>query len=179
MKNCVLIIFVFLTISVSAVYGQNLLEKYPVVLSSKEKIDNDTSLRKLTLSNEEFMEHVDHGGELIGFYKDSVIVKVSVILYYSHGVERVNYYLEEKRVVSLSFMDETFDMYPYNEETNEFDYSKTERNFHGQYLFKDNKLIDQISTGHNRLEDDTIDIDRTVNSELIFYLDMISKKNAL
>lgn len=160
------------------VYGQDLLKKYPDVLLLKEKIDKDTSLRQVARSNEEFMEHGDHGGELIGYYKDSLIVKVSVTLYYTHGVERVNYYIEEKRVVSLSLMEETFDMYPYNEDNNKFDYSKTERNFHGQYVFNGNKLIDQISTRHNRFEDDSIDIERTIRSELIFYMDMISKKNA-
>jgi hypothetical protein len=179
MKRSVLILIVSFTVVVTSVYSQDLLGKYHDVLAYKEKIDKDTSLRPITLENEEFLEHIDHGGELIGYYKDSVIVKVTTTIYYSHGVEKVNYYVADSKVRHLLFMEESFDMYPYNEETGEFEYSKAYRNFYGQYVFKDDKLIDQISTGHNRFEDDTINISRTVYSELIYYLDMITIKNAL
>ena len=176
MKNSVLKIFVLFIINTNLTYSQDLLQKYPNVLSLKESIDKDTTLIEVTLANEEFLEHTDQGGELIGYYKDTILVKVKVIHYYTHGVENLSYYLQNKRYLPLSLMEETFDLYQYKEETNEFDFSKTERNFHGQYVFKDNKLIDQISTGHNRFEDETVDIQRTVNSELAIYKDLLAMK---
>lgn len=179
MISKVLIVIASLIASPQLVRSQDILEKYPDVLSYKQEIDNDTTLRPVTLENEEFLEHIDQGGELIGFYRDSFIVKVTTTLYYSHGKEIVNYYVAEDKVVNLLLMEETFDMYPYDEDKGEFDYANAYRNFYGQYVFKDNKLIDQISTGHNRFEDDTIDIARTVNSELVYYMDMIAMKNAI
>ncbi len=179
MKRSMLILILSFIVVAASVNSQGLLEKYPDVLAYKEKIDKDTTLRPITLENDEFLEHIDHGGELIGYYKDSVIVKATTTLYYSHGVEKVNYYLADSKVRHLLFMEESFDMYPYNEETGEFEYSKAYRNFYGQYVFKDDKLIDQISTGHNRFEDDTINIRQTVYSELVYYLDIITLKNAL
>lgn len=164
-----------LIVSANVVYGQSIIEKHPNIQSSKDRIDKDTTLRTITLSNEEFLEHVDQGGECVGYYRDSILVKVNVVLYYNHGVDRVKYYVTDGK---LFLMEETFDMYPYNEDLNEFDYSKTEINFHGQYVFKDYKLIDQISTGHNRFEDDTIDIKQTVLNEIHFYMDLIARKNA-
>jgi hypothetical protein len=178
MKISVLILIVSFIVVPTSVNSQDLLEKHPDALAYKEKIDTDTTLRPIILENEEFLEHIDHGGELIGYYRDSVIVKVTTTVYYSHGVEKVNYYVADSKVRHLLFMEESFDMYPYNEEIGEFEYSKAYINFYGQYIFKDGKLVDQISTGHNRFEDDTIDIERTVRSELRFYMDMIVKKNA-
>ena len=176
MKSIVLIVIVSLIATAQLVHSQDILEKHPGVLTYKQKIDSDTTLRSDTLENEEFLEHIDHGGILVGFYNDTLLVKVATTLYYSHGVEKVNYYVEGNAVASLVLREETFEMYPYNDETGEFEYSKAYISFHGQYVFNDGKLIDQISTGHNRFEDDTIDIGRTVRSELQYYLDMIIKK---
>ena len=178
MKSSVLILIVSFIVSAKLVQSQDVLEKYPDVLLYKEIIDKDTTLRPVSLENEEFLKHIDHGGELIGYYRDSLIVKVTTTLYYSHGVEKVNYYVGENQFAHLILMEETFDMYPYNDETGEFENSNAYRNFYGQYVFKDDKLIVQISTGHNRFEDDTIDIENTVRSELLYYMDMIAKKNA-
>ena len=48
--------------------------------------------------------------------------------------------------------------------------------FSGTYIFRNKQLIDQISTGDNRFEDDSIDAEETFLKELEFYKKKISEK---
>jgi len=65
----------------------------------------------------------------------------------------------------LVFVYETLQGFIYDDKLGEFDYSKTETNFIGCYYFRDKKLIDSETTGHNRFEDDSTDIETTLINE--------------
>ncbi|UAB85818.1 hypothetical protein INR75_07350 [Zunongwangia sp. SCSIO 43204] len=54
--------------------------------------------------------------------------------------------------------------------------NKFDGGFDGIYIFRNRKLIDQISLGHNRFEDDSIDAEETFLKELEIYKKKISKK---
>tara|TARA_B100000953_G_scaffold299747_1_gene300754 strand:+ start:1233 stop:1424 length:192 start_codon:yes stop_codon:yes gene_type:complete len=58
---------------------------------------------------------------------------------------------------------------------NKFDDQNFDGCFIGTYMFNDNRLIDHISLGHKRFEDDSIDIEETFLKELDFYSKKISE----
>jgi len=163
-------------LALSISFGQILEDKHPKVFSKVGEIDSDSTYRTVVLSNEGFLEHIDHGGHVTAYMQDTLLMKITVVLYYSHGKEIYKYFVFEGELI---YMEETFDSYEYNEELSEMNYEKTERNFHGQYVFETKKLIDFISLGHNRFEDDEIDIEKTILNDFIHYTKLIRKKEAL
>lgn len=154
-------------------WAQGIVENHPNVATAVHAIEGDSLLRSVVLTNEEFMDHVDEGGELTGYFRDSLLVKISVALYFSHGQVRMHYYLDQGELI---LMEESFDQYGYDVELNEMDYATTERTFHGQYVFSQGQLIDQISRGHNRFENDETDVQGTILSEFKHYKDLIHRK---
>lgn len=154
------------------VQGQALIDKYPEVQAMKMKIDLNDSLKSVKMENEEFLDHMtDGGGELIGFYDSTgTIRKIKVTVFISYGVQEHVFYLNEETPILI---DDTFQQFAWNEETSTFDYDRFDGGFHGTYIFQDGHLIDQISLGHNRFEDDQIDIEETFKSECESYLESI------
>jgi hypothetical protein len=157
-------------------YGQDISEKYPSLIDRVKEINQDKSLTIVTLENEEFLPQVtDGGGELTGYYKSGQIQKITRRIGLSYGVEIYEYYFTDGKLI---FVYETLDGFPYVERSGKFDYTKTERNFIGRYYFKRGKLIDSETTGHNRFEDDTIDIESTLTKEMIDCLDKLEKERS-
>jgi hypothetical protein len=167
-----LIIIIFLIIN-STLYGQDISDKYPDVIQRVEFINKDTSLTKVILENEEFLTQVtDGGGELIGYFKKGQIQKITRKIGLSYGIETYDYYFTNGQLI---FIYELLNGFIYNESISKFDYTKTEVNFTGRYYFKVNKLIDSETTGHNRFEDDTLDIETTLTKEMNECLDKLKR----
>lgn len=158
-------------------YGQDLIGKYPDIRNERIQIDKNDSLKKIVLENEEFLKNMtDGGGMLTGFYDEKKeIRKIQVQVFLSTGIQEYEFYLKNE---SLILILDDFKRFAWNEETNEFDYNKFDGGFSGIYLFKDERLIDQIRLGHNRFEDDQIDIEKTFMEELNYYLELIKKRLA-
>lgn len=156
------------------IQGQELIDKYPEYKSEKLKIDQNESLKSIKLENEDFLDNMtDGGGELIGFYDlTGTIRKIEVTIFISHGVQKYSFYLKEEIPF---FIDDNFQQFAWNEKTSTFDYNRFDNGFHGTYIFQDGHLIDHISLGHNRFEDDQIDIEETFRSEWENYLEKIKK----
>ena len=169
-------ILILLLLPIST-YGQDLVRKYPDIRNEKIQIDKNDSLKKIVLENEEFLEHMtDGGGILTGFYDEKKeIRKIQVQVFLSTGVQEYDFYLKNESPILI--LDD-FKRFAWNEKTNEFDYSKFDGGFSGTYLFKDEELIDQISLGHNRFEDDQIDIEKTFLEEFNYYLELMKKRLA-
>jgi hypothetical protein len=159
------------------IQGQGLIDKYPEIQTEKVKIDQNDSLKSVKMENEEFLDHMtDGGGELIGFYDLTRSVrKIKVTVFFSYGVQEFVFYLKEETPI---FIDDTFRQFAWNDETNTHDYNRFDGGFHGTYIFRDGHLIDHISLGHNRFEDDQIDIEETFKSECESYLEKIKKRLA-
>jgi hypothetical protein len=173
----VILILTFALVCTSS-YGQDIADKYPELIKRVGFINNDKSLTQVTLTNQEFMtEMTDGGGELIGFFKNKAIQKITRKVGRSYGIETYDYYFNNGQLV---FVYELFSGFVYKESTSMFDYTKTEINFIGRYYFKEDKLIDSETTGHNRFEDDTIDIETTLITEMKECREMLkaSKINA-
>ena len=171
-KHILTYIFV-LALSIS--FGQSLEDKHTEIFSIVGKIDSDSTYRTVVLSNEEFLDHIGHGGQITAYIQDTLLMKITVVLYYSHGKEVCKYFVFEGELI---YMEETFDSYEYNEELSEMNYEKIERNFQGKYVFETKKMIDLISLGHNRFEDDEIDCETTILNDFNRYIKLIRKKEA-
>lgn len=148
-KFALLCILAFIFNSTS--YGQSKSEMIEDTNELIEIIHMDTTLKSVTLQNEEFLDNMtDGGGELTGFFKNKKIYRIYQSIGISYGVEIKEFYYRKEKLI---FVREKFYSYMYDDSLKKFDYTKTETKFKGQYYFKDNKLIHYITTGHNRLEE--------------------------
>ncbi len=171
MKNIFILLFC-LIVCLSTI-AQDISDKYPSLIKRVKQINQDKSLTITTLENEAFLSQMtEGGGELTGFFKSGQIQKITRRIGLSYGVEIYEYYFTDGELI---FVYETFDGFRHIERSREFDYTKTERNFVGRYYFKNGKLIDSETTGHNRFEDDTIDIESTLIKEVNYCVDILRK----
>jgi len=128
-----------------------------------KSINSDSTLKKVTLNNEEFLDQVpDGGGQLTGFYKAGQIRKIVRWLGLSNGNEIFEFYFKNDQLI---FVYEEFHSFVYDDKKQVLRFDTTEKSFMGRYYFSDNKLIDFETTGHNRFEDDSIDPEKTLLTE--------------
>lgn len=155
--------------------AQDILERYPEIVEIKKSIDTNESLKSVILENDDFIDDsLDGGAELIGFYNGATqeVRKISITLFLSYGIQNYYFYLNNEKLVLVI---DKFKQFAYDEELNKFDNHNFDGKFVGTYIFSDNHLIDHISLGHNRFEDDSIDIEETWLKELDFYSKKISE----
>ena len=165
-----LVLLTFLTAS----YGQSKEDQIKAIRKEFTAINNATTLKKVTLENEEFLENMtDGGGALTGFYEAGTIRKIHQWVGLSNGIEIKEYYFKNGRLI---FVYEKFNSFVYDNDKAQFDQSKTERTFEGRYYFNNQKLIDYVTTGHNRFEDDSIDPEKTLLSEANDYMCLLIRK---
>lgn len=141
-----------------------------------KSIDTDTSFERITLTNEQFMSQMtDGGGELIGYFKKGKIQKITKRIGLSYGIETFDYYFFNEK---LLFIYETLNGFVPNDSLGTLDQTKTELNFIGRYYFKNKKLIDSETTGHNRFERDDIDMETVLLEETEDNLSMLKEKRS-
>ncbi|MES1221470.1 MAG: hypothetical protein ABUT20_38575 [Bacteroidota bacterium] len=161
--------------------GQNISQKYPELIKRIKSINQDSSFEKVILYNEEFMNQMsDGGGELIGYFKNDEPQKIIKKIGLSYGIETFDYYFTNG---SLIFIYETLNGFVYNDSLEKFDYTKTENNFIGRYYFKNNKLFDSETTGHNRFdgegfENGKLDMGTVLIKEMRESLETLKRKKA-
>ena len=174
MKDLCKLLAAILLLGTFSALGQDISNKYPELLKRVKQISTSNYDKIVTRENEEFMPQMtDGGGKLTGYYKNYQIEKITREIVLSYGIETFDYYFTEGRLI---FVYETLRGFPYDEDLGKFDYTKTKINFVGRYYFRDNKLIDSETTGHNRFEDDTIDIETTLIKEMKDNLDQLDSK---
>ncbi|MBN8666552.1 MAG: hypothetical protein J0M30_03550 [Chitinophagales bacterium] len=156
--------------------AQSITKKYPEVAEKVKKINADSSFKKITLTNEQFMPQMtDGGGELTGYFKKGIIQKITRKIGLSYGIETYDYYFTNEK---LMFIYETFYVFIVNDSLGTLDQTKTELNFIGTYYFQNNKLIDSETVGHNRFEKDEIDMETILLKETEENLSMLKQKRA-
>jgi hypothetical protein len=163
-----------LTLSFVTTCGQ---DKAKLINDSRKEfkvINSDTTLKKVILENEEFLGHMtDGGGQLTGFYKAGQLKKIVSWVGLSNGNEVFEFYFKDNKLV---FVYEQFNSFVYDQKKQAFRLDTTERTFEGRYYFADNKLIEQITTGHNRFEDDSIDPQRTLLRDATENKELLTRK---
>ncbi len=93
----------------------------------------------------------------------------------SYGIETYDYYFNNER---LMFIYETFYLFMINDSLGTVDQTKTELNFIGTYYFINNKLIDSETVGHNRFENEDIDMEAILLKETEENLSMLKQERA-
>ena len=138
-------------------------------------INGYKDLKKVVLTNEEFLDHTpDGGGELTGLYSDGKLKKIICWVGLSFGTEIFEYYFKDDKLI---FIYEQFNTFVFDEKKQALHYDQTEKTFEGRYYFNGSNLIDQITTGHNRFEDDAIDPEKTLMQEAESYKRVLTSKN--
>mgnify|MGYP006196814347 CR=1 FL=1 len=116
-------------------------------------IDKDSSLKKRVFEQEEFMDHVtDNGASLTFYYKNGNVYRITEWVGLSGYVVIMDYYFQSGKLVYVRDEELTYERHPVTGDLTG-NFSKDDR-FLGKYFFRNNKLVDQVSLGHNRFEDD-------------------------
>jgi len=141
--------FLFLLlISIGPIYGQDNSKLIETIREEFQSINTDSTLRRISLSAGEFLDHSPDGGaDLIGFFKKDKIRKIVRTIGVSTGNEIIELYFSKGQLI---FVYEEFNSFITNEETQSLDLEKTERSFEARYYFSNKKLFQTSSTGKSR-----------------------------
>lgn len=141
-----------------------------------QSINKDQALTKVILSNEQFLKQTpDGGGQLTGFYKNGELKKIVRWFGLSNGNEIFEFYFKNNKLI---FVYEEFNSFFYNEKTQSLILDSTYKSFAGRYYFMNEKLVDQVTRGHNRFEDDAIDPENILLKEALELKRILLKKSA-
>lgn len=112
------------------------------------EINDDHSLKKVILQNENFLPDATDGGcSLTGYFKENKICKMDVWVGLSYGVQQFHYYFENRKLI---FVYETEENFPPVGNQGTLDYTKLKLAFEGRYYFSDGKVIDIKNKGQHR-----------------------------
>ena len=116
-----------------------------------QAINNDRSLHKVELENDEFLkeETLDGGGSLTGYFKNDTIYKMVVWMGLSFGIRQYEYYFKYER---LFFIYETEDDFLINS-SGEMDQTKLKRGFEGRYYLDGGSAFEIKNHGEKRFEE--------------------------
>ena len=160
----------------SVVHAQKNAEIIHNIRKEFRAINNIKNFETLELENEEFLANAaDGGAKLTGYYKNNSLRKMVVSVGLSNGMETLEFYFLKGKLI---FVYEKFEGFVFNEKKSEFDYTKTETTFEGRYYFDKGKLVDYITTGHNRFDDDSLDPGKVWLEEAADYIKLLNKKKA-
>lgn len=128
----------------------------------RRQIDVDKSLKKMMAKGD--LSHLPSdlsNKRLTGYYRDSLLVKMILQARDTNGMELFTYYYDHHQLICVynEFQGPLFDS------TGKRVPNKYESNFTGWYYFSHGALIDEISTGHNRFENDEIDAGEVLPKE--------------
>src|SRR4051812_12316774 len=140
----------FFLIATFLIHTSSAQSKADVIKSIKKEfkdINDNGSLKKVVLENEEFMEKMtDRGGSLTGYYNEDKLLKIVEWIGISNGIYISEYYFKDEQLI---FVYKAFKTVVYDIKKGEVDYDQTGVKFEGRYYFSDKTLIDTITTGAN------------------------------
>jgi hypothetical protein len=167
-------IFMALAI-VNASAGQTKAEQVQAIRKEFQAINRDSTLKKVTMENEEFPEQLvtDGGRELTGYYKNGQVKKIRHWVGISHGNQIKEFYFHDGKLV---FVYEQFDSFPFDGKKGEHIRYMTKTTFEGRYYFNNDKLIERKITGKKQYDGIT-DPAKALLSEASEYLKLLGKKN--
>lgn len=176
MRNSFIISTVLLILSTNSVLCQVVAKEIEEIRVEFKLINSDSTYKKVELDNEYFINEgrvADGGCSLTGYSKNGIVKKIVSWVGLSAGNEIIEYYYKNNKLI---FVYEEFHSFVYDKVSGEFRHDTTEKTFIGRYYFKNSKLIDYITTGHNRFEDDTVDPEKTLLTESRSNMNAILRK---
>ena len=136
-----------------------------------DEINASPSLRKITLENEDFLQHMtDGGGELVGYYNKDELVKMKEWIGLSQGNRSRMYYFRNNQLIMVV---EKFNSFV--PKGDGLDKSKTKTTYEGSYYFHNNKLINQEVKGKRNF-DDTRDVGSSLYRDAADNFRILSEK---
>ena len=167
-------IFIFFLILGSTANSQVKSDLIKTIRKDFQAINADTTLKKVELDEEEFLENTyDGGAEMIGFYKENDLVKIYEWVGLSYGNSTREFYFKHDK---LFFVYEKFQSFVVDNKTNEIDHGKVRTTFEGRYYFSDKKLIDQKLSGQRTFEDKNHDMVKELLSEAKDNFELLNRK---
>ena len=170
MKKLSIIIF-FISFGV---FSQN--DFYKNNLGLKAYLDSIVqfeSIDSIEIENEFFSKETYDGGSMLkGYFHNGKLFKIKAFFGLSYGNSSCEYYLKNEE---LYLVIDRFNGFKYDSELGTFDYSKYDIAYEGKYLFEYGNLIDMISLGHWRFEDDSNDPEKVLIEEFKEYFEIIEK----
>ena len=172
MRHSLILISIFLF--ANHCFGQSLVKRNQDVFNRVKETDEGKDYQIDSLENEDFLPQMtDGGGKLVGYFEDGELVKMEVKIFMSYGIKTFVYYFSGGE---LFYVNERFEQFTYDSKTDKVDSSKTEQTFNGDYIFKDGKLIDLETLGHNRFEDDELNPEVILLKEAYQYKKLIDRE---
>ena len=130
-------------------FAQTKDEQIKLIRKKFEVINKDTTLRKVVLDNEEFLENMtDGGGKLAGFYRNKEIKKIYEWIGLSNGISIKEFYFDKGQLI---FVYEKFNSFVFDDKKDEFDLTKIKTIFEGRYYFNNEKLFSKSTKGNKAL----------------------------
>jgi len=137
------------TVFVIVTFAQTKNEQIKLIREKSGIINKDTTLKKVILENEEFLEEMtDHGGTLVGYYKIGEIKKIYESIGLSNGITIREFYFDNGQLI---FVYEKFESFVFDDKKGEFDFSQTKTIFEGRYYFSNEKLFNKSTKGDKSL----------------------------
>jgi hypothetical protein len=170
--------FCFITITVSLMshaYAQEHQFTTAKYLQLAKSIDQDRTMKKIHLENEDFLEQaLDGGGELTGYYHNGELRKIHCWLGYSWGTDEKYFYFQNNQ---LAFVRHTNRHFVFDDATNGYRKDSLEAPFTGQYFFLNGTLSHYVitETGHH-FESEKEDIETSVKGEAEAWMRALKKK---
>jgi hypothetical protein len=127
-------------------------------------IDQDRTLKKIRLENEDFLDNaLDGGGELTGYFHLGEVRKIHCWIGYSWGTDEKKFYFKTGTLVYVHHISRRF---VFDEATDTFRHDSLEAPFTGQYFFRNGTLLHYVITesGHH-FESEKEDIESSVKKE--------------
>lgn len=154
--------------------GQGIADKYPSIFERAKQLEKKKGYETVELKNEEFLDQMgEGGGSLTGYFQKEDLVKMEARIFTSLGIQAFHFYFTEG---DLFLINETFEQFRYNPEIDKIDHSKTEKTFNGNYIFRNNQLIEFETLGHNRFEDDGLNPGEVLLEEANRYRKLLKEK---
>lgn len=174
MQATTILLLLTFTLCFAAASGQSKAKLLGAIRKEFKDINSDTTLKKVVLTDEEFLDQIpDGGGELTGFYKTGELKKIKSWIGLSSGNAVFEFYFKDGKLI---FVYEQFYSFVYDKKQEELRLDTTERTFEGRYYFADGKLIAQTTTGHNRFEDDHINPQKRLLTEAAEHKKLLTRR---
>jgi len=145
------VLFAALLCCISWCFSQSKEEKILAIRQVFQNINHDSTLKRLKLDGEDFLDFSpDNGAELTGYYKGDTLCKMIVEIGPSYGMCRYEHYYSYGQLV---FIYEKQDVFPADSSGDGLNFNKLVLNFEGRYYFDKGRLIDIKTKGKKRFQE--------------------------
>ena len=150
-------------------------EQIRLIKKEFQIINNETTLKKIKLENEEFLTNMtDGGGQLVGYFDTAHIRKIYQWIGLSNGNEITEYYFKNGKLI---FVYAIFKSFIFDQKYQQFNRTKTKTTSEGRFYFNNKKLIESLISGQNRFGNRSRDPEKEFLNEAMDNLKLLSKRN--